>query len=92
MDISPVYWGRGAWAIIFTTIYHYYKDFDQLMYYLEHFYIPCRVCRENLSKKKNDIGFKSFSGANSLRKFYIDIYNDHHSDKINEKNLSNLEV
>lgn len=93
MDIAPVYWGKGSWAVIFTTIYHLYKDFDELMYYLDNFYLPCKTCRDNLANKKNKENFGKLTSPSAVRDFFVELYNEHHpSDMIDITKLSNLDI
>lgn len=93
MNINPVYWGGGGWAIIFVAIYHYYKDIDSLIYFLDHFVLPCQTCMEHLRKKKKEAGFSSFTSPSKIRNFYVDVYNEQHkSNQIDISKLSNLDI
>lgn len=92
MNTSPEYWGRGSWAIRFVTIYKI-KDIDELKFFLDNFYLPCQVCRENISKEKKEKNFENMKSSNDIRDFYVDIYNKHHEkNPISKTDLSNLDI
>lgn len=85
--MNPRTWGRGLWMLVFCIIFKYKNNHSKLEHVKQVVYtictnLPCKNCINHYvenAQKTNILNCRTFD---EFLMFHINIYNEHHVNKI----------